>query len=188
MITRKEIEQLRPTDVFDFLSAGASWRVTDQRKTSARYGTSEQVSNSLNPMPGVTLSDEKYETSNGVQDVGRVLGIEVMAKFKSLKTETTMSNKRKPCAARRIHLWVAIILAFPMAIMAVSGILIAMRSVTQIQVPKHWLGGESVPERLPITAYLELPGGESEMWWRREMQKAQQQSAQASPLIATEGA
>ena len=71
-----------------------------------------------------------------------------------------MSNKRKPWTARRIHLWVAIILAIPMVIMAVSGSLIAMRSVTQIQVPMHWLGGESVPERLPITAYLELPGGE----------------------------
>ncbi len=99
-----------------------------------------------------------------------------------------MSNKCKPWTARRIHLWVAIILAIPMVIMAVSGILIAMRIVTQTQVPMLWLGGESVPERLPITAYLELPGGESEMWWRREMQKAQQQSAQASPLIATEGA
>ncbi len=75
MITRKEIEQLRPTDVLDFLSAGASWRVTDQRKASA------QESNRLNPMPGVTLSDENYATSNGVQDVGGVLGIEVMAKF-----------------------------------------------------------------------------------------------------------
>ncbi len=81
MITRKEIEQLRLTDVFDFLSAGANWRVTDQRKTSACYGTSTQESNRLNPMPGDTLSDENYETSNGVQDVGRVLGIEVMAKF-----------------------------------------------------------------------------------------------------------
>ncbi len=71
-----------------------------------------------------------------------------------------MSNKRKPWTARRIHLWVAIILAIPMVIIAVSGILIAMRSVTQIQVPMRWLGGESVPEHLPITAYLEHPGGE----------------------------
>ena len=45
----------------NFLSAGASWRVTDQWKTSARYGTSEQASNSLNPMPGVTLGDDEQK-------------------------------------------------------------------------------------------------------------------------------
>jgi hypothetical protein len=30
---------------------------------------------------GRNLSDEKYETSNGVQDAGRVFGIEIMASF-----------------------------------------------------------------------------------------------------------
>ncbi len=72
-----------------------------------------------------------------------------------------MAKQRKPWTARRIHLWVAIILAIPMLMMAFSGILIAMRSVTQIQVPMSWLGSESVPERLPIMAYLETPDGKA---------------------------
>jgi len=61
--------------------------------------------------------------------------------------------------ARRLHLWLAIILALPMVLMALSGILIAMRSVAHIQVPMRWLGAETLPERLPITAYLELTDG-----------------------------
>lgn len=70
-----------------------------------------------------------------------------------------MSTKSKPWTARRIHLWVAIILSIPMLLMAASGILISMRSVTKIQVPISWMGSETIPERLPITAYLETPDG-----------------------------
>ena len=70
-----------------------------------------------------------------------------------------MSAKKKPWTARRIHLWVAVILAIPMVVVAVSGILIAMRSVSNVKVPLSWLGAEAVPDRLPINAYLEMPGG-----------------------------
>ncbi|HRK40143.1 MAG TPA: PepSY domain-containing protein [Burkholderiaceae bacterium] len=70
-----------------------------------------------------------------------------------------MSQPRKPWTARRIHLWVAIILAIPMTLMAVSGILIAMRSVTHIQVPMSWMGAEKAPERLPITAFTQTADG-----------------------------
>jgi hypothetical protein len=70
-----------------------------------------------------------------------------------------MTTKRKPWTARRIHLWIAVILAIPMILIAVSGILIAMRSVTTLQVPMSWLGAEAVPDHLPMTAYLEMPGG-----------------------------
>lgn len=68
-------------------------------------------------------------------------------------------RKRKPWTARRIHLWVSILLALPMLIIAGSGILIAMRSVSDVKVPMRWLGAESVPERLPINAYLAMPDG-----------------------------
>lgn len=70
-----------------------------------------------------------------------------------------MSQPRKPWTARRIHLWVAIILAIPMTLVAVSGILIAMRSVAHIQVPMSWMGAETVPERLPITAFTQTAEG-----------------------------
>lgn len=70
-----------------------------------------------------------------------------------------MSKPRKPWTARRIHLWVAIVLAIPMLLMSVTGVLIALRSVTELKVPMRWMGAESIPERLPITAYLETPDG-----------------------------
>ncbi len=44
-----------------FLSAGASWRLTDDWKTSVRYGESQQASNGLNPMPGVVLGDDQQQ-------------------------------------------------------------------------------------------------------------------------------
>jgi hypothetical protein len=68
--------------------------------------------------------------------------------------------QRKPWTARRIHLWVAVILALPFMVMAISGILISMRSVTQISVPMSWMGSESVPERLPFMSYLETSNGQ----------------------------
>ncbi len=62
--------------------------------------------------------------------------------------------KRKPWTMRRVHTWVSVLLALPMALMAISGILIAMRSVSEIKVPLGWLGAETVPERLPISAFV----------------------------------
>ena len=73
-----------------------------------------------------------------------------------------MQKVKRPWTARRIHLWVAVILAIPMVLMAVSGILIAMRSVANVPIPMKWLGAESVPERLPIMAYLE--GADGTRW------------------------
>ncbi len=70
-----------------------------------------------------------------------------------------MSRARKPWTARRIHLWVAILVAIPMLLIASTGVLISMRSVTDLKIPMRWLGSESIPERLPITAYLEMPDG-----------------------------
>lgn len=70
-----------------------------------------------------------------------------------------MSKKRNPLTARRIHLWVAVILAIPMLLMAATGIMIAMRSMTKITVPMSWMGAETVPERLPVTAFAETAGG-----------------------------
>ncbi len=70
-----------------------------------------------------------------------------------------MSKPRKPWTARRIHLWVAIVLALPMVMMSFSGVLIALRSVTDLKVPMAWMGAETIPERLPITAYLESADG-----------------------------
>ncbi len=68
-------------------------------------------------------------------------------------------HKKNLWTARRIHLWVAVILALPFMVMAISGILISMRSVTQIKVPMSWMGAESIPERLPIMSYLESSDG-----------------------------
>lgn len=70
-----------------------------------------------------------------------------------------MSRTRKPWTARRIHLWVAIVLAIPMLLMSFTGVLISLRSVTDLKVPMRWMGAESIPERLPITAYLESADG-----------------------------
>lgn len=70
-----------------------------------------------------------------------------------------MSRTRKPWTARRIHLWVAIVLAVPMLMMSFTGVLISLRSVTDLKVPMRWMGSESIPERLPITAYLESTDG-----------------------------
>jgi hypothetical protein len=70
-----------------------------------------------------------------------------------------MSRSRKPWTARRIHLWVAIVVAIPMLLMSFTGLLIALRSVTDLKVPMRWMGAETIPERLPITAYLETPDG-----------------------------
>jgi hypothetical protein len=73
-----------------------------------------------------------------------------------------MRTPKKSWSARRIHLWVAVILAIPMVLMAVTGILIAMRSVANVPVPMKWMGAETLPERLPIMAYLE--GADGTVW------------------------
>lgn len=75
-----------------------------------------------------------------------------------------MSKEKKatPWTARRIHLWISIILALPMALMAVSGILISMRSVSTIAVPMSWLRAETVPDHLPINAFAQ--GRDGSIW------------------------
>lgn len=78
---------------------------------------------------------------------------------------------RKPWTARRIHLWIAVAVAIPMLLVALSGILISMRSITRIQVPSSWTGAERTPDRLPTIAYLEGPGearwiGNAQGLWR----------------------
>ena len=70
-----------------------------------------------------------------------------------------MTKTKKSWNVRRIHLWVGICLAIPMALMAVSGILIAMRSVSTVQVPMSWLGSGAVLNQLPIITYLETADG-----------------------------
>jgi hypothetical protein len=70
-----------------------------------------------------------------------------------------MTKPRKPWTARRIHLWVAIVLSIPMLLISFTGVLIALRSVSDVKVPMRWMGSETIPERLPITAYMETPDG-----------------------------
>ena len=72
---------------------------------------------------------------------------------------TEHKTKPKAWTARRIHLWIGIVLALPMALMAITGILISMRSVTTVTVPLSWLGAETIPDRLPINAYAVAPDG-----------------------------
>lgn len=55
------IYQNRTLPEATFFSAGASWRVTDKWKATARYGENEQASNGLNPMPGVVLGDDQQK-------------------------------------------------------------------------------------------------------------------------------
>lgn len=70
-----------------------------------------------------------------------------------------MSNKKTPWTARRIHLWFSIALSLPFLLMAVTGAIIAMRSVLDVRVPMRWMSAESLPDRLPITAYAEAADG-----------------------------
>lgn len=70
-----------------------------------------------------------------------------------------MTTKKKSWNARRIHLWIGITLALPMALMAITGMLISMRSVANIDVPMRWLSSEAIPEHLPVTAYAETADG-----------------------------
>ncbi len=74
-------------------------------------------------------------------------------------TSAEHKHKTKPWTARRIHLWIGIILAVPMALMAISGTLISMRSVSNVTVPLNWLGAETVPDRLPINAFAQAGDG-----------------------------
>lgn len=70
-----------------------------------------------------------------------------------------MATKKKSWNARRIHLWIGITLALPMALMAITGMLISMRSLANIDVPMRWLSSEGIPEHLPVTAYAETADG-----------------------------
>lgn len=44
-----------------FFSTGAGFRLADQWKMTARYGQNKQVSNNLNPVPGVVLGDDEQK-------------------------------------------------------------------------------------------------------------------------------
>lgn len=66
-----------------------------------------------------------------------------------------MIKNKKLWTLRRIHFWIGTILALPFLLMALSGVFISMRSVTNIKVPLSWSGAEKVPEHLPVMAYLE---------------------------------
>lgn len=70
-----------------------------------------------------------------------------------------MATKKKSWNARRIHLWIGITLALPMALMAITGMLISMRSVVNIDVPMRWMSAEAIPQHLPVTAYAETADG-----------------------------
>jgi hypothetical protein len=73
-----------------------------------------------------------------------------------------MKQNSKPWTARRIHLWISVILAIPMTLIALSGVLISMRSVTGVTVPASWLGAEAVPQQLPINAFAQ--SGDGSQW------------------------
>jgi len=70
-----------------------------------------------------------------------------------------MKRKAKRWTARRIHYWISIILAIPMALVAASGILISMRSVSHATVPLSWLRSETTPQQFPITAFAQTDDG-----------------------------
>ena len=70
-----------------------------------------------------------------------------------------MASKKKSWNARRIHLWIGISLALPMALMAITGMLISMRSLGNIDVPMRWMSAEAIPEHLPVSAYAETSDG-----------------------------
>ena len=70
-----------------------------------------------------------------------------------------MATKKKSWNARRIHLWIGVILALPMVLVAITGILISIRSIGNINVPMRWMSSESIPEHLPISAYAETADG-----------------------------
>lgn len=73
-----------------------------------------------------------------------------------------MSTQRKSWTVRRVHLWIGISLAIPMALMAITGILISMRGITAIDVPMSWSSSEAMPKHLPVSAYVETSDGT--MW------------------------
>ena len=73
-----------------------------------------------------------------------------------------MMRSKKPWTLRRVHFWVGTIIALPIILVALSGVFISMRSVTNIKVPMSWSGAESVPKHLPVMAYLET--GKDVQW------------------------
>ncbi|MBP6748564.1 MAG: PepSY domain-containing protein [Xanthomonadaceae bacterium] len=70
-----------------------------------------------------------------------------------------MNAKRTPWTARRIHLWVSIALSLVFLLIAISGAVIGARSALDARVPMRWMSSETIPDRLPVTAYAEMPDG-----------------------------
>ncbi len=109
-LTSPLIYRNRTLPAATFLSAGASWKVTDQWKASTRYGTSEQASNSLNPMPGVTLGDdEQKKWEIGIEgQISRLFNPSLSFFHREVKNEksvkgftyTSATNATVTCAAR----------------------------------------------------------------------------------------
>lgn len=90
------------------------------------------------------------------------------------------TGRRRFWTARRIHYWLAVALAVPMVLEAVTGVLIANRSISDVKVPMSWLGAESVPARPPMTAYLEMPGGTT--WIGNSQGLMRVEQGRASPV------
>lgn len=97
----------------------------------------------------------------------------------------TSAISGKPWTARRIHLWISVLLAIPMALIAISGILISLRSVTKVSVPLRWLSAETVPERLPINAFAHAADGSS--WIGNSQGLFRVADAKAEPVPGFEG-
>jgi hypothetical protein len=67
----------------------------------------------------------------------------------------------KPWTARRIHLWLAVILALPLLLTAVTGVVLAFRGpeVMTLGIPAKWLPGGVASQAQQISAYLPAKDG-----------------------------
>jgi hypothetical protein len=69
-----------------------------------------------------------------------------------------MAKQHKLWNLRKIHLWIGIIVAIPLILIAITGFLISARSVMNISIPMSWTGKEAI-ERLPLTAFTQTKDG-----------------------------
>lgn len=109
-LTSPLIYQNRTLPAATFLSAGGSWKIAEQWKATARYGTSEQASNGLNPMPGVILGDdEQQKWEIGIEgQINRLFNPALTFFHREVKNEksvrgftyTSATNATVTCASR----------------------------------------------------------------------------------------
>ena len=68
---------------------------------------------------------------------------------------------KKPWTARRIHLWLAVILAMPLLLTAVTGVVLGFRGpqVMGLGIPAQWIPGKDVDMPQQVTAYWLAPDG-----------------------------